>query len=97
MQETEDIILATANLTMFLSCRSRWFWRQDSFSLVFLFFFLIVHTIMLYTLARTQMGMGMKLMKVAVTNPLCVFMWSNAGSQFNSQNVSFPWGISLKL
>ena len=43
------------------------------------------------------MGMGMKVMKVAVTNPLCVFMWSNAGPQFNSQNVSFPWGISLKL
>ena len=39
MQETEEIIMATANLTMFLSCRSRWFWRQDSFSLVFLFFF----------------------------------------------------------
>ena len=33
------------------------------------------------------MGMEMKAMKVAVTNPLCVFLWSNAGPQFNKQYV----------
>ena len=33
------------------------------------------------------MGMGIKAMKVAVTNPLCVFLWSNAGPQFNKQYV----------
>ena len=70
MQETKEMIMAIANLTIFLSCWSRWFWRQDSFSLVFLFFFLIFHAIMLYTPARTQTGMGMKVIKVAVTNPL---------------------------
>ena len=87
MQETKDIMMAIANLTIFLSCRSRRFWRQENRSLLFSFFFLIFHVVMLYTTARKQMGMGMKAMKVAVTNPLCVFLWSNAGPQFNKQYV----------
>ena len=30
MQETKEIIMAIANLTIFFSCWSRWFWRQDN-------------------------------------------------------------------
>ena len=32
MQETKEIIMAIANLTIFFSCWSRWFWRQDNCS-----------------------------------------------------------------
>ena len=32
MQETKEIMMAIANLTIFFSCWSRWFWRQDNCS-----------------------------------------------------------------
>ena len=54
MQETKEIIMAIANLKIFPICLSQWFWRQDNRSLLFLFFSLIVHAIMLGTTANNE-------------------------------------------
>ena len=89
MQETKEITMAIANLKIFPICLSQWFWRQDNRSLLFLFFSLIVHAIMLGTIARKTTGMRMKAIKVPVKNPFSVFMWSDAGPYFKLQYISF--------
>ena len=86
MQETKEITMAIANLKIFPICLSQWFWRQDNRSLLFLFFSLIVHAIMLGTIARTTTGMRMEAIKVPVKNP---FSWSDAGPYFKLQYISF--------
>ena len=89
MQETKEITMAIANLKIFPICLSKWFWRQDNRSFLFLFFSLIVHAKMLGTTARTTTGMRMKAIKVPVKNPFSVFMWSDAGPYFKLQYISF--------
>ena len=89
MQETKEITMEIANLKIFPICLSQWFWRQDNRSLLLLLFSLIVHAIMLGTIARTTTGMRMKALKVAVKNPFFVFTWSDVGPYYKLQYVSF--------
>ena len=86
MQETKEITMEIANLKIFPICLSQWFWRQDNRSLLLLLFSLIVHAIMLGTIARTTTGMRMKALKVAVKNPFFVFTWSDVGPYYKTSH-----------